>query len=61
MNARQLDVELFDGARIEYLVFEEAQTFKGAAGAETAYLIDPVAQGKPGCRLAERPGKKGGP
>lgn len=36
---RQQDVELFDGARLEYLVFDEAHTFRGAAGAETACLI----------------------
>ncbi|NLH74834.1 MAG: DEAD/DEAH box helicase, partial [Verrucomicrobia bacterium] len=36
---RQQDVELFDGARLEYLVFDEAHTFKGVAGAETACLI----------------------
>jgi RAD3-like DEAD/DEAH box helicase/uncharacterized protein DUF1998/helicase-like protein len=36
---RQRDVELFDGARLEFLVFDEAHTFSGAAGAETACLI----------------------
>lgn len=36
---RQRDVELFDGAILEYLVFDEAHTFSGAAGAETAALI----------------------
>ena len=36
---RQQDVELFDGARLEFLVFDEAHTFTGAQGAETACLI----------------------
>lgn len=36
---RQTDVELFDGARLEFLVFDEAHTFSGANGAETACLI----------------------
>lgn len=36
---RQRDVELFDGARLEFIVFDEAHTFKGAQGAETACLI----------------------
>ena len=36
---RQKDVELFDGSRLEFLVFDEAHTFSGAAGAETACLI----------------------
>lgn len=36
---RQADEELFDGARLEFLVFDEAHTFSGAAGAETACLI----------------------
>ncbi len=36
---RQADVGLFDGARLDYLVFDEAHTFSGAAGAETACLI----------------------
>ena len=36
---RQSDVELFDGARLDYLVFDEAHTFTGASGAETACLI----------------------
>jgi ATP-dependent helicase YprA (DUF1998 family) len=36
---RQRDVELFDGARLEFLVFDEAHTFKGTAGAEVACLI----------------------
>jgi hypothetical protein len=36
---RQQDVELFDGARLEYLVFDEAHTFRGANGAETACLV----------------------
>jgi ATP-dependent helicase YprA (DUF1998 family) len=33
------DVELFEGALLEYLVFDEAHTFSGAQGAETAVLI----------------------
>lgn len=36
---RQVDVTLFDGARLDFLVFDEAHTFSGAAGAETAALI----------------------
>jgi ATP-dependent helicase YprA (DUF1998 family) len=36
---RQQDVELFDAARLDFLVCDEAHTFKGAAGAETACLI----------------------
>jgi len=36
---RQRDVELFDGARLDHLVFDEAHTFSGAGGAETACLI----------------------
>lgn len=36
---RQRDVELFDNAQLEFLVFDEAHTFKGATGAETACLI----------------------
>lgn len=36
---RQKDVELFDDALLEYLVFDEAHTFTGAAGAETACLV----------------------
>lgn len=36
---RQADVELFDGARLDFLVFDEAHTFGGAVGAETACLI----------------------
>lgn len=36
---RQKDVELFDGARLELLVFDEAHTFSGAAGAESACLV----------------------
>lgn len=36
---RQQDVELFDGALLDYLVFDEAHTFRGALGAETACLI----------------------
>lgn len=36
---RQRDVELFDGARLDFLVFDEAHTFSGATGAEAACLI----------------------
>lgn len=36
---RQQDVELFAGARLDFLVFDEAHTFAGALGAETACLI----------------------
>jgi ATP-dependent helicase YprA (DUF1998 family)/phage repressor protein C with HTH and peptisase S24 domain len=36
---RQRDVELFSGARLDYLVFDEAHTYTGARGAETACLI----------------------
>ena len=36
---RQQDVELFADARLDHLVFDEAHTFTGALGAETACLI----------------------
>lgn len=36
---RQQDVSLFAGARLDFLVFDEAHTFAGAQGAETACLI----------------------
>jgi hypothetical protein len=36
---RQQDVELFEGARLDFLVFDEAHTFTGASGAETACLV----------------------
>jgi hypothetical protein len=36
---RQRDVELFANARLDHLVFDEAHTFTGAQGAETACLI----------------------
>ena len=36
---RQRDVELFANTRLDYLVFDEAHTFTGALGAETACLI----------------------
>ena len=36
---RQQDIELFAGARLDYLVFDEAHTFTGALGAEAACLI----------------------
>ena len=36
---RQRDAELFHGARLDYLVFDEAHTFTGAMGAETACLV----------------------
>ncbi len=36
---RQVDVELFTGSRLDFLVFDEAHTFTGSNGAETACLI----------------------
>ncbi len=36
---RQRDVELFDDAALRFLVFDEAHTFSGAEGGETACLI----------------------
>ncbi|HBJ33841.1 MAG TPA: helicase, partial [Planctomycetaceae bacterium] len=36
---RQRDVELFENALLEFLVFDEAHTFTGIQGAETACLI----------------------
>ncbi len=36
---RGKDVHLFDGAPLDFLVFDEAHTFRGAQGAETACLI----------------------
>jgi hypothetical protein len=36
---RQIDVELFADARLDFLVFDEAHTFTGAQGAETACLV----------------------
>lgn len=36
---RQKDVELFDGASLDFLVFDEAHTFTGAKGAEAACLV----------------------
>ncbi len=36
---RQKDTELFEGALLRYLVFDEAHTYSGAQGAETACLI----------------------
>lgn len=36
---RHKDVELFQGADLQFIVFDEAHTFKGAQGAETACLI----------------------
>jgi len=36
---RQRDAELFADARLDYLIFDEAHTFTGAQGAETACLI----------------------
>jgi len=36
---RQADIELFNGSQLEYLVFDEAHTYSGSAGAETACLI----------------------
>lgn len=36
---RQKDVEMFDGARLDFLVVDEAHTFRGAQGAEVACLL----------------------
>lgn len=36
---RQRDVELFDDADLRFLVFDEAHTFSGAQGSETACLV----------------------
>lgn len=36
---RHRDVELFDGALLDFLVFDEAHTFSGSQGAEAACLI----------------------
>jgi len=36
---RQSDIELFQNAQLDFLVFDEAHTFTGAQGAETACLI----------------------
>jgi hypothetical protein len=36
---RQRDIALFDSASLDFLVFDEAHTFSGANGAETACLI----------------------
>lgn len=36
---RQQDTELFNQVQLQYLVFDEAHTIRGAAGAETACLI----------------------
>ena len=36
---RQRDITLFDNAPLDFLVFDEAHTFSGANGAETACLI----------------------
>ncbi len=36
---RQKDTELFANARLDFMVFDEAHTFTGAQGAETACLI----------------------
>ena len=36
---RQSDVELFDQAGLDFLVFDEAHTFTGAQGSETACLV----------------------
>ena len=36
---RQQDIQLFTDARLDFLVFDEAHTFTGALGAETACLI----------------------
>lgn len=36
---RNKDIDLFNNARLEFLVFDEAHTYSGANGAETACLI----------------------
>jgi hypothetical protein len=36
---RQKDIEMFAAATLDYLVFDEAHTFRGTMGAETACLI----------------------
>ena len=36
---RQLDIGMFDGATLDYFVFDEAHTFSGASGAEASCLI----------------------
>lgn len=36
---RSTDVELFDGARLDFMVVDEAHTFRGAEGAEAAVLM----------------------
>lgn len=36
---RQVDTELFDRSQLKFLVFDEAHTFSGAIGAESAVLI----------------------
>ena len=36
---RQKDIEMFGNSRLEFLVFDETHTFRGANGAETACLI----------------------
>src|SRR5262245_11792196 len=36
---RQADIQMFENARLDYLVFDEAHTYGGAIGGETACLI----------------------
>lgn len=36
---RKRDIEMFDDATLDYLVFDEAHTFRGTMGAETACLV----------------------
>ena len=36
---RQQDIQMFEGARLDFLVADEAHTFSGANGAETACLL----------------------
>ena len=36
---RQKDIGMFDGATLDYFVFDEAHTFSGASGAEASCLI----------------------
>ena len=55
---RQPDVRLFDGARLEFLVFDEAHSWSGAEGAEAACLVSRLrsfqAQSAKGARHAPR-------
>ena len=56
---RQQDIELFTSARLDYLVFDEAHTFSGALGAETACLtrrLRAFCGGEGGARARLAPG-----